>query len=118
MFNASWSPDQEHVAVLWHRPSRTGLWVVSAGDTAQQRVIPVYVSPSRWDDSGSGILAFREHSIVRISYPAGDTTTVAVIPDEDVTSVDFSPDLKTVVYTVSESKSDVWLVEGFDPDVK
>lgn len=118
MFGATWSPDQEHVAVSWNRPPGRSLWVVSTADTVQQRVSPLNASPWRWDESGAGILSRMGRSVVRISYPGGDTTTVLTDPAKRVWASDFSADLRTVVYSISEGKSDIWLVENFDPEVK
>jgi len=118
MFSASWSPDQEHVAVRWNRRPGGSLWVVSTADTVQRRLFPSDVSPWTWEDSGAGILAPMGDSVVRISYPTGDTTTVARFPAGRIEASDFTPDLRTMVYTILERKSDIWLVENFDPEVK
>lgn len=118
MFGASWSPDQEHVALTWNRQPSQSLWVVSTADTVQQPVFPSAVYPWMWDNSGTGILTWLGSSIVRISYPKGDTTTVLRMPIGRISAADITPDLQTIVYTIDETTSDVWLVENFDPDVK
>ena len=78
-----------------------------------------------WDPEARGVLAWAGRGIVRISYPAGDTAFISNVPPGAVSPhrssrhpLDFSPDLRSVVYRVSERKSDAWLVENFDPDVK
>jgi len=118
MFQAEWSPDQKHVALAWNRRPSPSLWVVSTADTTQERLSPIYEGSGVWDHSGGGILAWVEDSIVRISYPLGNTTTVLRVPFKNIAAADFSPDLLTVVYTIDEMSSDVWLVENFDPEVK
>jgi Tol biopolymer transport system component len=118
MFQAEWSPDQKHVALVWNRRPNMSLWVVSTADTTQQRLSPLHELSGVWDRSGGGILMRVENSIVRISYPVGDTTTVLRMPFKSISEADFTPDLLTVVYTIDERSYDVWLVENFDPEVK
>jgi Tol biopolymer transport system component len=119
MFFATWSPDKKHVALTWGRRTGQSLWVVSTTDTVQQRLFPRWDAiPWTWNDSGTGILMRIGNSILRVSYPTGDTTTVVQLPPGGIPAADVTPDLKTVVYTISETKSDVWLVENFDPEVK
>jgi hypothetical protein len=51
-----------------------------------------------------------------MSIPAagGPRHTVFTAP-EDIASASVSPDGKKFVYSVSETKSDVWIVDNFDP---
>ncbi|MGE5347274.1 MAG: protein kinase domain-containing protein [Acidithiobacillales bacterium] len=134
MFFPRWSPDQKHVVVFWVRrkaqtpstpypPQDRGLWVFSRGDTAQQVLFRVRgnVNADTWDTSGMGVLVRRENRILRIAYPSGDTTTAMRLPSawgSDAREIDYSPDLSTFVYQTGEDKSDIWMVEDFDPEVK
>ncbi|MGC9950957.1 MAG: hypothetical protein ABSF64_31715 [Bryobacteraceae bacterium] len=51
-----------------------------------------------------------------LSVPAGGGVphTVFTAPDH-IASADVSPDGKKFVYSASETKSDVWIVDDFDP---
>ena len=118
-FNATWSPDKKHVALTWGREGDQSVWVVSTADTVQQRLFRRWdAMPWIWNGSGTGVFTRIGDSILRVSYPKGDTTTVVQLPPGEIPAADITPDLKTMVYTISETRSDVWLVENFDPEVK
>jgi Tol biopolymer transport system component len=114
MFSPAWSPDQEHVALTG---GSQWLFVASTAGTVRNLRLPARRS-LRWDNAGAGILAWVGNSIVRVSYPAFETTTVSSLARRNISALDFTPDLQTMVYTIDETNSDVWLVENFDPDVK
>lgn len=60
--------------------------------------------------------------VVRIGFPRGDTATVLRIPLDDergqAGEMDFTPDLRRIVYAVGEDNNDIWLLQNFDPEVK
>jgi hypothetical protein len=76
----------------------------------------------RWDAAGhavySGLVDPPISRVLRFSYPTGDSTLALRLPFENLRDYDFSPDLRAVVYTLSEAMSDIWLVDNFDPEVK
>ncbi len=69
------------------------------------------------ESDAASILTRVGNSIVRVSYPEGDTTTALSVL-KSVSAADFTSDLQTVVYTIDERSSDVWMIENFDPEVK
>lgn len=136
MYYPAWSPDGKLVAAGWNRAkpgsdeNGRGTWVVSTTDTLQRLLLQdpadFYNSMrTKWSADGRAIYVVPKTPpwrILRVGYPDGDTTTVLRLPVEtDRTNsyrIDFTPDLRRVVYAEGEDKSDVWLLEDFDPDVK
>lgn len=57
-------------------------------------------------------------NILRISATGLPIDTIATIPLESFYWMSMSPDARTLVCSVHESRSDLWLVENFDPNVK
>jgi Tol biopolymer transport system component len=114
------SPDGARVAVAWNRQDR-GIWVLSTEDRTQLHVSDVWAFPCGWSADGEWIYALDyDHEPPRIlAVPAegGEARTVLELPFEDVSTVaTMTPDGKSFVVTVREGRSDVWLVENFDPD--
>jgi serine/threonine protein kinase/Tol biopolymer transport system component len=123
MFSPAWSPDGKRVAVYWNRQGAPGLWVVSIEDTVQTRLLASRDAwPKRWSDDGSSVLAMtRSSQVLRVGYPRADTTTALRIPlesDLSLMGTDFTSDLRRCVYAAGQSRSDIWLLENFDPEVR
>jgi Tol biopolymer transport system component len=123
ILQATWAPDGQHAAVLWPRSDKPpGLWVVSTRDSSQRLLCSGPWVPLRWDAAGhavySGLVDPPISRVLRFSYPTGDSTLALRLPFENLRDYDFSPDLRAVVYTLSEAMSDIWLVDNFDPEVK
>ena len=75
-----------------------------------------YFGTSGWSPDGRSVYAFPEggNSILSIPSGGGDPETVATFRGEIEDAV-VTQDGKRFVVNVSESKSDIWLVENFDP---
>jgi Tol biopolymer transport system component/predicted Ser/Thr protein kinase len=117
MFEPRVSPDGRHVALFWNRLPRSGLWVVSLTDSTQRTLLAGGGSPSAWTPAGDAVyMAWRV--IYRVSLAHGDTTRVVRLPFEVFGGVEMTPDARTVICTVPESQSDVWVVDDFDPEVR
>jgi hypothetical protein len=85
-------------------------------------VSPNVYSPVAWSADGKSIFAFdpAKNEIVTVPATAGIATPHVKLSAADgqlVGDVTITPDGRRVVYTVAESRSDVWIVENFDPSV-
>jgi len=122
MFSPAVSPDSVHVAVSWNRPPASGTWAVSLVDTTQRLLLPTSapwrVYPAQWSPDGRSVIGRSGNCLVRISLATGDSATVLRFPYRDVSELDFTPDLETLVFTRAEINSDVWYTDDFDPEVK
>ena len=73
-----------------------------------------------WSPDGVWVYAGRlavPQRVVRISLADGHIEDVTQLPFKE-SIAELSPDAKRFACVVPEIKSDVWLVENFDPDVK
>jgi Tol biopolymer transport system component/predicted Ser/Thr protein kinase len=122
VFSPQYSPDSRRVAVLWNR-SRVGpdLWVVSLADSSQTR-LPSKGEPFGWSPDGKWIYASDSWNVssrvVKIRLADGHVEDVARLPFEKMWGIELSPDARRFACLVPETKSDVWLVENFDPAVR
>jgi Tol biopolymer transport system component len=124
IFDATYSPDGDKVAVCWHRyeaelgRKRQSLWVVSVEDSSQFHVSTMDLEPLRWSPDGEWIYArvSRSSPICRIRGTGGAVDTLATLPFDDIGGLSMSTDGKTLVCAVWERQFDIWLIENFDPD--
>jgi len=124
VFCPVWSPDGNRFAFTRYLPPLT-VHVGSNADSVPLRLIDAPILPWVWDPDGRSVLAWAAKSIIRIAYPSGDTTVAVNVPPGVMGPetgsrhpLDFSADLSSFVFKVSERKSDAWMLENFDPDVK
>jgi Tol biopolymer transport system component len=120
IFSPKYSSDGKNVAVQWNRWQR-GLWVISLIDNSQTFLSGSrYYYPAGWSPDGSSIYAYdRFGGNKMLSIPVGPTGrgashTVFAIPEE-IAAASVSADGKKFVYSAAETKSDVWVVDNFDP---
>ncbi len=117
LFTPRYSPDGNNVAVNWNRPPQGGLWVISLIDNSAALLRAGYGYPAGWSPDGRSIYAYFGNKMM--SIPAGTAGrgfphTVFATPG-DIHDASASADGKRFVFSVAETKSDVWLVENFDP---
>jgi hypothetical protein len=117
VFTPKYSTDGKKVALFWNRPPQRGVWVISLIDNAQKFLAGIYCDLAGWSPDGSSVYAYFGNNM--LSIPAGTAGrgaphTVFTIP-EDIGGASVSEDGKTFVFSAREKKSDVWLVENFDP---
>ena len=123
MFSPRYSPDGDKVAIDWNREPDAGLWVVSLSDSSHSMVAPrpggAILRPIRWSSDARWIYALESFvgGVFRIPAAGGDPEPICSLGPEDVDRVDISPDASTVYYTTYTTTSDIWLVEGFDPEL-
>lgn len=115
------SPDGKHVAVNSRR-GPWGLWVVSLADGVERLIAEGNLWPAGWSHDGEWIYAegaegFTSPTMTRYSLQ-GDSTEVVVslVCGDGVNSVGMTPDERHFLCLGSESISDIWLAESFDPE--
>lgn len=72
--------------------------------------------PVGWSPDGKSVYAFpfTGSALLSISTGGGDPKTIVTFPGEIVNAV-VTPDGKKFVCDVEDAKSDVWVVDNFDP---
>src|SRR5215469_1124579 len=115
MFVPKYAPDGKNDVVDWNRPTR-GLWLISLIDHSEVMLHAGMFWPAGWSPDAKLVYASPGNSNTIVSIPAGggDLQTVATLPGEIVDAV-VTPDGKKIVSNIFDEKSDVWLVENFDP---
>jgi Tol biopolymer transport system component/DNA-binding winged helix-turn-helix (wHTH) protein len=133
------SHDGSKVAVFWNnRKDGRGVWVLDTTTGAKTMIVSDKqgdAMPLAWSRDGKRLyllggerVAYRglhawlgettKHTRV-LSVPAasGSVTTVAEMPFTEVGGVSMTADGRRFVCAVYSSRSDVWVVDHFDPDV-
>jgi serine/threonine protein kinase len=122
IFDPRYSPDGKKVAVCWNRRPTPGLWVISLEDSSQVLLHSGFISPIEWSSDGNWVYAFniyqKSSEILMIPVTGGEPKTFVTLPFENISHIAMHPNRKRFVCTVSETQSDVWLMENFDPEVK
>jgi Tol biopolymer transport system component len=127
LFNPIYSPDGMKVAAYWNRGLQRGLWLISLIDNSEILLRRGFSRPAGWSPDGSSVYAYVPpgpndpngvgSSVLSIpvgTTGGGDPHTVFSIP-EYISAASVSPDGKKFVFSAMETKSDVWIVDNFDP---
>jgi len=120
LFYPRYSPDGNKVAVFWNRLSQRGVWVISLIDNSETFLCGGYLYPAGWSPDEGSIYAYGSISGDKmLSIPVGPAgraapRSVLTIP-ESIAGASVSADGKRFVYSAAETKSDVWVVDNFDP---
>ncbi|HEX9973967.1 MAG TPA: hypothetical protein VGD14_17990, partial [bacterium] len=122
MIKLRYSPDQKRVAVWWNRKPAYGLWLISLEDASQVLLRSCREFPIKWSLDENWIYSCREYNqkfpdILKIPVQGGEIDTLIHLPFENVLYVDITGDGDKIVCAASETKSDIWLMENFDPEV-
>jgi hypothetical protein len=105
------------VAAYWNRSLQRGLWLISLIDNSETLLRGGFCRPAGWSPDGSSVYAYVGSSILSIpvgTAGGGDPHTVFSIP-EYIAAASASPDGKKFVFFALDTKSDVWVVDNFDP---
>jgi len=123
-FRPRYSRDGKKVVVFWNRgeTQTRGLWIISIMNNSADFLKGGEFVPVGWSADGSSIYAVAkkgitdstEGDLVSVPVAGGIVKTIAKLPGK-FSEVVISPDSKTVVYDAVETKSDVWMIENFDP---
>jgi Tol biopolymer transport system component len=133
------SPDGNKVAVFWNnRKEGRGVWVLDKTTGVKTMLVSdtqADAMPLAWSRDGKRLYLLGGERVANrgahawlgettkhtrvFSVPAtgGPVTTVAEMPFAEVGGVSMTPDGRRFVCAVYSSRSDVWVVEHFDPDV-
>jgi Tol biopolymer transport system component len=114
------SPDGKKMAVNWNREEK-GLWIISLEPYSETFLQSGFIFPFGWSPDGRNVYAIRGfpgREIIRVqastpSKPTAVLTLPGYVVDDDGASV--SPDGHEIFVSIREEKSDVWLMENFDP---
>ncbi len=122
LFNPEYSPDGKKVAVYWNRRPVRGLWIISLQDSSQVLLHPGFIFPIGWSSNGNWVYSLNDaekpSEILMIPVSSGEAKTFLTLPFEKIGAISMSPDGKKIICTISETQSDAWLMENFDPEVK
>jgi Tol biopolymer transport system component/predicted Ser/Thr protein kinase len=132
LINPRYSPDGRSLAVYWRGDGaavlenradsgKAGIWTISLQESTRAFVTPGFsISPIGWTSDGRYIyfLVWGHNVICRVPETGGVVDTIATLPFKNVDWVEMSPDGSQFICQLLESKSDVWVVENFDPDLR
>ena len=114
LFYPSYSPDGKKVAVRWTRPPQSGVWVISLVDNSQTPLYPSECWPAGWSRDGRSVYIFCGDKMMVVSAEGGSPQALLAAPG-DIDWATVSPDGKEFVLSIPEERSDVWIVDNFDP---
>jgi Tol biopolymer transport system component len=122
VFDPTFSPQGDQVAVFWNRfepHGRRGLWVLS-WPTREARFIAPDLWPIGWSGNADGIYAFEPSTsaIVKVSPRTTKIEPVGSFPRGQLDSCGLTPDRQAIVCSLYEGVRDAWIVDHFDPDVQ
>ena len=120
------SPDGKRLAVYWNSLS-PGLWIVSL-EPYSETFVQTQMYPFGWSRDGKQVYAVRQtgREIVTISVASpNDVVSIATLPAMlpplvcgECKLPTLSPDGRQIIASLAEEKSDVWLLENFDPSLR
>ena len=121
VFQPRFAPAGDRVAVYWNRRGKQGLWVLTWPGRAERYLAPL-LRPMGWSADGKTIYAYAREGreVVKVDSTTGRVHPAVRFPVGTLSALeacDLSPDRRTVVCSLDESKSDVWVVDNFDPHV-
>lgn len=136
IFSPIYSPDGRRIAAMWNRPPARGVWILDVADGRGAAVYPTksnVVAPIGWAADGRSIyivegknLNFRglaapggetmtEARILEVPVNGGPAKSVLTLPFEEIGGISMTPDGRRFVCAVYSSRSDIWVVDDFDP---
>ena len=114
------SPDGTSIAINWNRPDDDGVWVINLKKYSERFVGPRHYSPFGWSSNGNFIYAFIPEGgreIIPINLGDSQKSKPIITMRGPIDSAAVSPDGRKIIVSVTEMKSDVWLMKNFDPQV-
>jgi len=114
LFYPQISPDGMKVAASWNRNPR-GIWLISLTTNSATFLTEGTFKPIGWSpDGGTIYLTNGSANILALPAGGGAPKTFITMPG-NIGSTSISSDGRKFVCSIGESKSDVWVVENFDP---
>ncbi len=121
-FRPIFSPDGKNVAVNWNRHPDRGIWTISLEPYSETPLLANNGNgdnlPLGWSPDGKYVYSTQGREIVKVGIASpNQPVSVATLPGDVVDSLSgcMSPDGRGIVVPLSEAKSDVWIMENFDP---
>jgi len=121
------SPNGQRVAFYWNREDdkTDGIWMISLDDFSEDLVAPINAHVFGWGPDGDWVYVWRGvdagKELGRIQIHSGTIQWLVAIDrltDRNPTWIDLSPDGTWAVFADLETRSDLWIVEHFDPRVQ
>ena len=132
--------DRGQVAVFWNRDRTTGeqdgIWLIDPA-AGQRRLVRATSAasayPIGWSASNDFVFVvegevavlreatsrlgetMKNASILKVPVAGGESQVLARIPFGEIGVVAMTPDARKLMVPVFSSRSDIWLVDGFDP---
>jgi Tol biopolymer transport system component len=119
VFDPRFSPRGDRLVLGWNR-DEPGLWLLSWPSRTERRLAP-QLRPIGWSVDGEWIYAIQPagRAIVRVSPRTGGTETIGQFPvGLQITTCDLTPNRDAIVCSLNDLKSDAWVMENFDPDIR
>ncbi|MCP4566593.1 MAG: serine/threonine-protein kinase [FCB group bacterium] len=127
IFKPRVSPDGKSVVVDWNNHVRgPGFYMFSLSDTSKVCILDVsnrFFYYSNWSPDGEWLYCSDDKNLYRFHITGGKLDTLCPQPFEIDLSFHFwtlpvvAPDLGGFVGVKMDIKTDVWLIENFDPDI-
>jgi Tol biopolymer transport system component len=121
-FSPASSPNGERVALMrnLYDGTRVGLWTVSLAD-GSRRFEAANMGPIGYSPDGRTLYAFMWAQPIRDLYEVPTSgeppSPLGALPfEQTVRDVALVPGTRSFACLVAEAESDLWLVEGFDPE--
>ncbi len=130
LFAPVYSPDATRVAAFWNRkitPDKRerGARVVSLDDTVEKRLaadLSLDSYPVGWSADGAWVylMTWKETHPVIAKAPAAGGPAIGVIelPFRNVSMIGSTDNGSRFIVSVVDKRSDVWMVENFDPEME
>lgn len=123
IFQPQYSPDGGRVAVHWNRLGVPGLWIITLADESQLLLQKGRYIPVGWSTRSEAVYALQAEiwdrvpsgrRVYEFRLNGGEPKLIAIFPIT-VAEVRITRDGRRFVATAEETKSDVWVVDNFDP---
>jgi len=117
------SPDGKKIAFSWQRKNG-GLWMISLEPYSETLLRgESEINPVGWSPDAKYVYAIRyegssNRELIRVQVTVpNEVTSLAILPGDVAyyQGAGVSPDGHELVVSIGEEKSDVWLMENFDP---
>lgn len=125
VFEPRFSPRGDQVALAWNRrmkrPHDPGMWLLSWPGREERRLTTEALNPIGWSADGEWIYAAPNsgRAVFRVSTRTGKTERVGQFPAGtfETDTCDLTPDRVAIICSLTEQKSDAWMMENFDTEI-
>ena len=115
------SPDGKKIAISWNRHSDPGVWVISLEPYSETFLLPDNnCFPLGWSPDGNYVYATSGRKLLKVGFAKPHQSfSLATLPGDPVEHLagGMSADGREIIVTMNEAKSDVWIMENFDPSM-